>query len=135
MQQKKWLGLVIGFVVLALVVAAVAVIYVQTRPEPEVGDKTITVKIVYDEVDTAVEINTDAEYLRAALEEKDLIKGDESEYGLFIKEVNGRKADDAKQEWWCITKGSETVMTGVDTTPIADGDTFEVTLMVGYDAF
>ncbi len=135
MQKKKLLGLVVGFVVLALVVAAAAVIYVQTRPEPEVGDKTITVKIAYDETEKAVEINTDAEYLRAALEEKSLVKGDESEYGLFIKEVDGRKADDAKQEWWCITKGGETVMTGVDTTPIADGDTFEVTLMVGYDAF
>ena len=135
MQKKKLLGLVVGFVVLALVVAAAAVIYVQTRPEPEVGDKTITVKIAYDETEKAVEINTDAEYLRAALEEKSLVKDDESEYGLFIKEVDGRKADDAKQEWWCITKGGETVMTGVDTTPIADGDTFEVTLMVGYDAF
>lgn len=135
MQNKKWLGLAIGFVVLALVVAAAAVIYVTTRPEPREGAKTITVQIVYDDVDTTVMIDTDAEYLRGALEEKNLIAGDESQYGLFVKTVNGRTADDAKQEWWRFTKGGETLMTGVDTTLIADEETFEVKLMVGYDSF
>ncbi len=135
MQKKKWLGLVIGFAVLALVVAAAAVIYVKTRPEPQEGAKTITVQMVYDDVVTSVTIQTDAEFLRGALEEKSLIAGDESEYGLFVKTVNGRTADDAKQEWWCFTKGGETLMTGVDSTPIADGEVFEVTLKVGYDSF
>lgn len=135
MQKKKWLGLVIGFVVLALVVATAVVIYVKTRPEPQEGAKTITIQLVYDDVDTTVTIHTDAEYLRGALEEKNLIAGDESEYGLFVKTVNGRTADETKQEWWCFTKGGETLMTGVDTTPIADGEVFEATLKVGYDSF
>ncbi|MBQ9861585.1 MAG: DUF4430 domain-containing protein [Clostridia bacterium] len=135
MQKKKWLGLVIGFAVLALVVAAAVVIYVKTRPEPQEGAKTITIQLVYDDVDTTVTIHTNAEYLRGALEEKNLIAGDESEYGLFVKTVNGRTADGAKQEWWCFTKGGETLMTGIDTTPIADEEVFEVTLMVGYDSF
>ncbi len=131
--KKKWLGIVVGFVVLALLVAAAVVVYVRTRPEPSVGDKNIIVQIAYDDVQKSVEIDTNAEYLRAALEEKNLISGDESEYGLFVKIVDGRTADDAKQEWWCFTKGGETVMTGVDTTPIADGETFEITLKTGYD--
>ena len=46
--------------------------------------------------------------------------------------VNGIAADDSKQEWWCFTKGGEEMMTGVDTTPIADGDAFEITLTEGY---
>ena len=133
--KKKWLGIVIGFVVLALVAAAAFVIYDHTQPEPQVGAKTITVQMVYDSVDKTVTINTDAEYLRGALEEQELIVGTESEYGLFVKSVNGRTADDATQEWWCFTKGGETLMTGVDTTPIADGDKFEITLKVGYDEF
>lgn len=133
MQKKKWLGAVIGFAVLALVIAAVAIVYVQTRPEPDIGNKTVTVKIVYDDQEFVRTIETEATYLRGAVDE--FVKGDETQTGLFIKEVNGRKADDSKQEWWCITKGGETVMTGVDTTPIADGDTFEITLMVGYDFF
>ncbi len=135
MQKKKWLGLVIGFVVLALLVTAAVVAYINTRPEPQEGAKTIAVQIVYDDVDTIVTIDTDAECLRGALEQEGLIVGEESEYGLFVKTVNGRTADDAKQEWWCFTKGGETLMTGVDTTPIADGETFEVVLKVGYDSF
>lgn len=133
--KKKGLGIVIGFVVLALAATAAFVIYDKTRPEPQEGSKTITLQMVYDSVDTTVTIHTDAEFLRGALEEKQLIAGDESEYGLFVKTVNGRTADDSKQEWWCFTKNGETVMTGVDTTPIADGESFEITLMVGYDNF
>ena len=41
--------------------------------------------------------------------------------------------DDANQEWWCFTKGGESVNTGVDSTPVADGDAFEITFTVGYD--
>ena len=80
----------------------------------------------------AFTIETDAEYLRGALESIDLIEGSESEYGLFVTAVNGIAADDSKQEWWCFTKGGEEMMTGVDTTPIADGDAFEITLTEGY---
>jgi len=133
--KKKWLGIVIGVLVLVGAVTAAAVIYINNRPQPQAGAKTITVQLVYDDVDTTVTIDTDAEYLRGALEQEKLIVGDESEYGLFVKSVNGRTADDAKQEWWCFTKGGETLMTGVDTTPIADGETFEVTLKAGYDSF
>lgn len=131
--KKKWVGVVVGFVVLALLVTAAVVVYVKTRPETTQGDKSVTVQIAYDDVTKSVNIDTNAEYLRAALEEKNLISGDESEFGLFVKVVDGRTSDDAKQEWWCFTKGGETVMTGVDTTPIADGDTFEITLKTGYD--
>lgn len=81
---------------------------------------------------TTKTISTDAEFLRGALEQENLIAGDESQYGLFVKTVNGITADDANQEWWCFTKGGETLFTGVDTTPIADGDKFEITLTVGY---
>lgn len=77
------------------------------------------------------DINTDAEYLRQALEEKKLISGEETQYGLFVKTVNGVTVDDSKKEWWCFTKGGKELDTGVDTTPIADGDHFEITLTAG----
>ena len=70
--------------------------------------------------------------MRGVLEGAGLIAGDASEYGLFVKTVDGYTVDDANQEWWCFTKGGEQVNTGVDTTPIADGDHFEITLTVGY---
>ncbi|MEG2456137.1 MAG: stalk domain-containing protein [Oscillospiraceae bacterium] len=49
-------------------------------------------------------------------------------YGRFITTVNGYRVNDDKHEWWCITKGGADVMTGVDLTPIANGDSFELTL-------
>ncbi len=95
--------------------------------------KTVTVEVVSaDQSKKSFKIETDEEYLRGALEQEKLVEGTESEYGLFVKTVNGYTADDSKQEWWCITKGGQTVETGVDTTPISDGDKFELTLTVGY---
>lgn len=61
-----------------------------------------------------------------------MINGKDSDYGFFITEVNTRTADDTKQEWWCITKDGADVNTGVDQTPIADGDHYELTLKTGY---
>ena len=49
------------------------------------------------------------------------------------KGTAGQKAiGEAKEEWWCFTKDGEDVMTGVDSTPVADGDHFEITLKTGY---
>lgn len=131
----------IGVAVLCVAIAAFAAAYFAFTPKPAAGSKTIQVEIVADAVDSnkevvrkskIVTIQTDAEFLRQALEEQDLIQGDESEFGLFIKTVDGITADDSNQEWWCVTKGGEQVMTGVDATPIADGDHYEITLTVGY---
>ena len=74
----------------------------------------------------------DARFLRGALEQEKLVSGSESQYGLFITSADGETADDSKQQWWCVTKGGEQVNTGVDTTPIADGETYELTLKTGY---
>lgn len=123
------------FTALVLVVLiAAAALFTGCETETQTGAKTITVQIVMDGADTVTKtIQTDAEYLRGALEEEEgLIAGEESQYGLFIQTVNGVTADASIQQWWCITKGGEDVFTGVDSTPIADGDTFELTLVTGY---
>ena len=60
------------------------------------------------------------------------MQGEESQYGLYVTTVNGLTADESQQQSWCFTKGGEDVMTGVDSTPIADGDHFEITLKTGY---
>ncbi len=78
------------------------------------------------------EIHTDKETVGEALLDAGLIAGEESEFGMFVKIVDGETADDSKQEWWCLTKGGETWTSGVDSTEIADGDAFEFTLTTGY---
>ncbi len=97
------------------------------------GVKHIVVKVVDKEnKEETFEIDTTSEMLRGALDELGIVEGDETQYGLFIKTVNGLTVDDGNEEWWCLTKGGESVMTGVDSTPIADGDQFELTFTVGY---
>ena len=119
--------------VFAVLIAATVLCTACTQAQPQVGTKTITVEIIVDGADTVTKsITTEAEYLRGALEEEDLIAGEESQYGLFVKTVNGVTIDDAKQQWGCFTKDGGDLFTGVDTTPIADGDKFEITLKTGY---
>lgn len=97
------------------------------------GAKTITVTIDHlNGEDKTLTIKTDSEYLRGALEQDKLIDGQNRDFGLFITTVDGEKADDSKQQWWGYTKSGAYVDTGVDQTPIADGDSFEFTLHEGY---
>lgn len=140
-QNKKPLNkkLIAGVVALIAVIAILLGVYLKNRQPATSGSKTITVS-VFDtvgstEASNTATITTDEEYLRGALEQEDSgisISGSESEYGLFVTTVDGVTADDSKQQWWCFTKGGEMLNTGVDSTPIADGDTFEITLTEGY---
>ena len=140
-QNKKPLNkkLIAGVVALIAVIAILLGVYLNNRQPTTSGSKTITVS-VFDtvcstEASNTATITTDEEYLRGALEQEDSgisISGSESEYGLFVTTVDGVTADDSKQQWWCFTKGGEMLNTGVDSTPIADGDTFEITLTEGY---
>ena len=121
--------------VIALIAAAAVLlgIYFAFAPKGSAGEKTITVDVVMlDGSETTTTITTGEEYLRGALEQENMIAGDEGEYGLFVTTVNGVTADDSKEQWWCFTKGGESLATGVDSTPIADGDAFEITLTEGY---
>ena len=132
-QNKNLLKSLLALAIVVLIAAVMFMAYNQFKPKAVQGLKEITVQIIVPEEETKeIVLHSDAEYLREALEEENLVKGSESDYGLFITEVNGRTANDANQEWWCITKGGEDVFTGVDTTPISDGEQYEITLTVGY---
>ncbi|MFT4144262.1 MAG: DUF4430 domain-containing protein [Mobilitalea sp.] len=132
-KNKKLWKILLSCAVFVLVIVAMLAVYYQFKPEAQKGAKDIVVEVVIpDESTEEFKINTDAENLRQALEEKDLVKGSESEYGLFVTEVNGRVVDDSKQEWWNFTKSGEMLSTGVDDTMIADGDHYEITLTTGY---
>ena len=131
--NKKTL-LYVGIAIVLVALIAVFAIVAGTANTPAAARSTPpTAHGVASETDTVTKtIQTDAEFLRGALEQENLVQGEESQYGLFVKTVNGVTADDAQQQWWCFTKGGEMVNTGVDDTPIADGDTFEITLTTGW---
>lgn len=74
---------------------------------------------------TNFEIHTDKETVGDALLEVELITGEESEYGLFVKTVNGITADyDVDQTYWAFYVNDEYALSGVDTTAIEDGKTY-----------
>jgi hypothetical protein len=72
---------------------------------------------------TLFEIHTDKTIVGEALLELGIIEGDDSEYGLYVKKVNGVEADyDKDQTYWAFYVNGEYAMSGVDTTDI-DADT------------
>ena len=120
---------------LALLIAVVCA-YFLLRPGTQTGAKTVEVTVEHLEGEAArFTLHTDAEYLRGALEEAELIAGTESEYGLWVQTVDGETADESRQEWWGYTVNGELAAYGVDTQPIADGDEVVFTLNLGYEGW
>ena len=92
------------------------------------GEKTVTVLVKADEQTLTFVIHTDKTTLGEALMEHDLIDGEEGAYGMYVKYVNGIEADyGVDQTYWSLTKNGELMMSGVDTTEIADGEQYELT--------
>lgn len=124
---------IIVAVVAVLLIGAFVGVMLATRKPVEVGTKAITVVVVHkDKTEKTFNYKTDAETLGALLKEKNLVSGTDSEWGIMIDTVDGETADSANQEWWCITKGGEMLSTGADSTNIADGEKYELTLTVGW---
>lgn len=75
--------------------------------------------------ETVFEVHTDQAIVGEALEEVELIAGEESEYGLFVKTVNGITADyDTDGVYWAFYINGEYAPTGVDVTEITPGDAY-----------
>lgn len=127
----KWL---VAVLCLAVVAVALLLVWQMTAPKGTAGDKTVTVQVIHgDGSDKSFELNTQEAYLGAALVEGGVVEDNQGPYGLYILTADGETADEAAQEWWQITKDGEKLNTGADSTPIADGEHFELTLTVGYD--
>ena len=75
--------------------------------------------------ETKFEIHTDKTTVGDALLENGLIEGEESQYGLYVKKVNGILADyDVDQTYWGFYVNGEYAMSGVDTTNIEEGKNY-----------
>ncbi|MCM1388174.1 MAG: DUF4430 domain-containing protein [Bacillus sp. (in: Bacteria)] len=75
--------------------------------------------------ETQFEIHTDKETVGEALLELGLIAGEESEYGLYVKTVNGITADyDTDGVYWAFYINGEYAVTGVDSTAVTEGETY-----------
>lgn len=91
------------------------------------GSKTVVVEVKADESSVKFTINTDKKTVGDALLEHNLIAGDQGEYGLYVKAVNGIIADyDTDKTYWGFYIDGEYAMTGVDATEIKEGAAYKL---------
>ncbi len=91
------------------------------------GTKTVEVEVKAEDESVTFTIHTDKETLGEALLEHELIAGEESQFGLYVKFVNGIEADyDKEGTYWAFYKNGEMMMVGVDGVSISDGEHYEL---------
>lgn len=90
------------------------------------GSTEFTLTVVDNEgKETRFEIHTDKETVGEALLELELIAGDEGEFGLYIKTVNGITVDyDKDGKYWAFYVDDEYALAGVDATAITEGASY-----------
>jgi hypothetical protein len=96
------------------------------------GSTTITVEVRAGEKSIDITIKTNKTILADALLENNLVEGENGAYGLYIKAVNGIKADyDTDHAYWALYKNGAYATSGADTTTIADGEHYELVYTKG----
>lgn len=84
------------------------------------GDKVFAFQVIDGEENvTSVTVLTDAETVGEALAALDIVAGEDSEFGLYVKTINGITADyETDGSYWAFYIDGEYAMTGVDATEI-----------------
>ena len=91
------------------------------------GEKTVTLTVSAKGKDVVFTILTNADNMRDALLAVGLIDGEQQGIGYLISHVNGMRADYTLDgAYWGFFQGGEYMMTGVDSTPVAGEEAFEL---------
>lgn len=103
--------------------------HIESPKDPDVlgeGEHRFTFTVVdADGKESTYEIQTDKTVVGEALLDLGLIAGDEEQYGLYVKTVNGITVDyDSDGKYWAFYIDGEYAMTGVDSTEITEGSTY-----------
>ena len=90
------------------------------------GKTAFTVEVVQlDGTSIKFTVNTDKATVGEALLDLGIVAGDTTEYGLYVKTVNGVTLDyDADGAYWAFYINGEYASTGVDATNIEAGATY-----------
>lgn len=90
------------------------------------GDTKFELTVTHkDGKETVFEILTNEKTVGEALLKQQLIAGENGDYGLYIKTVDGETLDfNTDGMYWAFYINGEYALTGVDTTNITDGDTY-----------
>lgn len=123
--NKKTLAIILA---LAVLVAALVTVYFVTRPDTTEGMKAFTLVVVHkDGTAKEMPLKSDKAYLGECLQAEGIITGEEGQYGLYIKEVDGEKAVfEEDGAYWAFYEGDNYAMQGIDLTPIAEGAVYKL---------
>lgn len=128
--MKKSLKIVLGVIGVVVLIAVLVAVWMIFGAKPQAGAKEITIEVINSaDESTVYELNTDAEYLRQAMDEAEGLTydGTESEYGIMISAINGEVADfNTNGAYWSFYVNGEYCNYGIDTQPVADGDAFVI---------
>ncbi len=107
---------------------AVSSVATDTVSKAEIGegdtkfDFTVVDK---DGKETKFKVSTDKTTVGEALLDLGLIEGEDSQYGLYVKTVNGIALDfETDGMYWAFYVNGEYAMSGVDTTEIKPGEVY-----------
>ena len=91
------------------------------------GTKTVVVQVKAEEKQVTFTIKTDKDTVGAALMEYNLLAGEEGQFGLYVKVVNGMTADfDVDQTYWAFYTNGDYALAGVDSTQIQEGVIYQL---------
>lgn len=86
------------------------------------GGKSFVAEVKAGEKSVSFTLHTDASTVGEALLEHDLISGEDGQYGLYVKTVNGITADyDKDKSYWLFYADGELTSTAADRTEIDEG--------------
>ena len=90
------------------------------------GDKSFTLEVTGEDANViSCVVYTNASTVGEALTALNLIDGDDSEYGLYVKSVNNMTYSyETDGKYWAFYVDGEYAVNGVDDTEITDGSTY-----------
>ena len=124
--MKRFLSLLL---VLALVIGLCAC----SQAKPTEGEKSFTVTVVHaDGSSKDFSYKTTELYVGTVLQAEGLIEGEEGEFGLYIKVVDGESAIyEEDGAYWAFYVNGEYATQGIDLTPIEDGAVYKLEYTIG----
>ena len=128
--MKRNIKRILAAAALALLFAALSIVYVTFGEKAVSGSKAVSISVVNSAGETtAYSLKTDALYLIEAMNEAEGLTYESSEgpYGLVIESVNGERAVYSESgAYWGFSVNGEYCNYGVSQQPVEDGDAFVI---------
>ena len=128
--MKKNIKRILAAAALALLCAALLLVYTVFKEKTVEGSKSITISVVNSAAqEKTFPLKTDALYLRQAMDEAEGLTYEaiEGPYGLMVESVCGERAVyDENGAYWGFSVNGEYCNYGIDQQPVEDGDAFVI---------